>query len=420
MAAAVLAWYLVSARAEKADISAAMAMVVIGLVVANGPLAIVEVNIGSADLRHIAEATLALLLFTDASRVSVARLRADMGLPIRLLAIGLPLTILAGAGAAALFVGGLGVWVACAIGAIVAPTDAALGAPILADERIPLRIRRVLNVESGLNDGIATPFVNMFLAAAVTGGLGGELGLGEGAGTVAWEILGGVAWGVAAGAAGAWLIRAARRHGAANPGFKAPATLAVIVLVYAGALTMHANGFVAAFVAGLAFGAVPDDADEQGLTLSEDIGQVLSLVVWFLFGAAMVVPALQGAEWADVAFAVAALTVVRMVPVALSLIGSGLDRPTVALIGWFGPRGLASVVFVLIAYDALEPTEGVRVLAVVTLTVLLSVVAHGATAGPFARRYAAHVERHGTGTGGPEITRSPRTRSLWRRRPATP
>ena len=196
------------------------------------------------------------------------------------------------------------------------------------------------------------------------------------------------------------------------------------MLVYAGALAMHANGFVAAFVAGLAFGAVPDrsgDADEQGLTLTEDIDQVLSLVVWFLFGAAMIVPALEGAEWADVAFAVAALTVVRMVPVALSLIGSGLDRPTVALVGWFGPRGLASVVFVLIAYDALEPAEGVRVLAVVTITVLFSVVAHGATAGPFARRYAAHVERRGgTGAVGPEITRVPRTRSLWRRHADTP
>jgi NhaP-type Na+/H+ or K+/H+ antiporter len=424
MAAAVLAWYLVSARAEKADISAAMAMVVVGLVLTRGPLAVVDVNIGSSDLSAIAEATLAVLLFTDASRVSVTRLRADAGLPVRLLAIGLPLTILAGAGAAAVLVGGLGVWVACAVGAIVAPTDAALGAPILVDERIPSRIRRVLNVESGLNDGIATPFVNMFLAAAISGGLGNASSLGEGAGTVAWEILGGVAWGAGAGLAGAWLIRTARRRGWSSPGVPAPATLAVVVLVYAGALSMHANGFVAAFVAGLAFGSLTDEAEEQSLTLTEDVGQVLSLVVWFLFGAAMVVPALQRAEWSDLAFAVVALTVVRMVPVALSCLGAGLDRSTVALIGWFGPRGLATVVFTLIAYDALETAEADRVLAVGAITVLLSVVAHGVTAAPFARRYAEHLARRpspvadlpeGRATGA-----APRARWLGRRRPAQP
>jgi NhaP-type Na+/H+ or K+/H+ antiporter len=183
---------------------------------------------------------------------------------------------------------------------------------------------------------------------------------------------------------------------------------------------VHANGFVAAFVAGLAFGSLADEAEEASLTLTEDLGQVLSLVVWFLFGAALVVPALQGAVWGDVLFAIAALTLVRMVPVALATIGAGLDRPTVALIGWFGPRGLASVVFTLIAVDDLEVAQGNRVLAVGGLTVLLSVVAHGATAGPFARRYAAHLaDRGGTGREATGPT-APRTRSLWRRRPATP
>ena len=157
ISACVLFWGLVSARLERWDVSAPIAFVLLGLVVTHGPTALVHVDLHSSTIRSLAEVTLALVLFADASRVNVRALRADVALPARLLGIGLPLTIGAGAGAAALLFGGSGIWVAAAIGAIVAPTDAALGASIMGDERVPSGVRRLLNVESGLNDGIVTP-----------------------------------------------------------------------------------------------------------------------------------------------------------------------------------------------------------------------------------------------------------------------
>ena len=377
----VVLWGLVSARFERADITGPIAFAVLGLVVTRGPLAFVHLNVHSSGIRHLAELTLALVLFSDASRVNLQALKADAALPARLLGIGLPLTIGAGTAVAAGLFGSSGLWLAATIGAIVAPTDAALGAPIMNDKRVPARVRRVLNVESGLNDGIATPFVNLFLAGAVaTEGLHGP-----GVGQAAVDLLGGAGLGAAIGAGGGALLVLAMRRRWSAAGFRPLAVAALALFAYACAIEAGTNGFVAAFVAGTAFGTVA--SDNELLTFTEEAGTLLSLLVWFIFGAVMVVPGFEAAGWREVVFAVFALTAVRMIPVALALVGSGLGRTTVAFIGWFGPRGLASVVFGLIAFDGLAPADAQTVLGVVTVTVALSVVAHGVTASPFARRY---------------------------------
>jgi NhaP-type Na+/H+ or K+/H+ antiporter len=388
VAACLVGWGLVSARLERWQVTAPIAFVLLGLAVSHGPLALVHVQLQSSTIRTLAEVTLALVLFSDASRVNARTLAADAGVPVRLLAIGLPLTIGAGAAlAAGLFSTG-GLWVAATIGAIVAPTDAALGATIMSDERVPSRVRRVLNVESGLNDGIATPFVNLFLAGA----LASEAVAGGGAAKAVVDLLGGAALGVGVGLGGAVLLRSASRTGWSAPGFQPLAVLALAVLAYGVALVAHTNGFVAAFVAGLAFGTAL--GEHKGiLTFTEETGTLLSLLVWFAFGAVMLVPGFEAADWRDVVFAVLALTVVRMVPVSLALAGSGLDRTTVAFVGWFGPRGLASVVFGLLAVDALAPSDAQLVLGAVVVTVALSVFAHGVSASPFARLYGAHAQR---------------------------
>jgi NhaP-type Na+/H+ or K+/H+ antiporter len=192
------------------------------------------------------------------------------------------------------------------------------------------------------------------------------------------------------GLGGAVLLRLAGRTGWSAPGFRPLAVVALAVLAYSAALLAHTNGFVSAFVAGIAFGTV-FVTHEAVLVFTEEAGTLLSLLVWFSFGSVMLVPGLQAADWRDVVFAVLALTVVRMVPVALALAGSGLDRSTVAFIGWFGPRGLASVVFGLIAVDSLDHAEAQVVLAAVVVTVALSVLAHGVTASPLSRRYGSHA-----------------------------
>jgi sodium/hydrogen antiporter len=392
ISACVVVWGLVSARLGQWDVTAPIAFVVFGLLATNGPLTLFHLRLHSSDIRSLAELTLALVLFADASRVNFKALRADVALPARLLAIGLPLTIGFGAAVAAGLFTHAGLWVAAAIGAIVAPTDAALGASIMQDERVPTGVRRALNVESGLNDGIATPFVNLFLAGA----LATEAARTGGVGHAAVELLGGAALGAGTGALGAVLLTLSRRAGWSAAGFLPLSVLGLALFAYAVALLTGTNGFVAAFCAGMAFGTVAGD-DTELLAFGEEAGTLLSLLVWFSFGAVMVVPGFEGAGWRDVIFALLALTVVRMVPVALALTGSGLDRPTVPFIGWFGPRGLASVVFGLIAVDSLTPADGHLVLCAVTVTVTASVVAHGISASPLARRYGEYASRSPAG-----------------------
>ncbi len=408
VSACVVVWGLVSARLERWNVSAPIAFVVLGLVVTHGPITLVHFNLHSSTIRSVAEVALALVLFADAARVNARQLRADLALPVRLLGIGLPLTIGAGAALAAGLFSGAGIWVAAAIGAIVAPTDAALGASVLEDERVPAGVRRVLNVESGLNDGIATPFVNLFLAGAATA----EAVHGaSSAATAVIDLLGGAAIGGGVGLVGAVLLAQARKHHWSAPGFRPLAVLALALFAYSSSALAGTNGFVAAFVAGMAFGTVFPRHDDEMLEFSQESGTLMSLLVWFLFGAVMLVPGLEDATWRDVIFAVVALTAVRMVAVAVALAGTGLDRATVAFIGWFGPRGLASVVFGLIAVDTLAPADAKVVLAAMTVTVALSVLLHGVTASPLAARYGRvaarlHPERPEHASAAPIGTRS--------------
>lgn len=381
VAAVSIGWLLIGRTAARRNVSSAMALVAAGVVLANGPWALIDLEVRSEPVRVLAEATLALLLFADASRVNLARLRRDAAVPARLLVVGLPLTIALGIGVAVVVLGAP-IWVGAAIAAIVAPTDAALGAPIVSDRRIPERIRRTLNVESGLNDGIATPFVNLFLAAAV-----GELADASGWSSAVAHLAVGAGVGAAVGLVGGLAARAAHGAGWMEPHARSLVAVFVAAGAFTATLAIDGNGFIAAFVAGLAFGTTLREEEAEVTELAEEVGEALTLVVWFVFGAVLLGPALRAAGWRDVAFAVLALTVVRMVPVALALVGTGLDRATVGFIGWFGPRGLASVVFTLIAIDELDAVDAERVLVAATLTVALSVVAHGASASPLARRY---------------------------------
>ena len=409
VAGCFILWGLVSRRLEHWNVSAPMAFVILGVVVAHGPLELIHLQLSSSDIRSLAEVTLALVLFTDASRVNARHLGGDIGLPVRLLAIGLPLTIGAGTAIAFGLFGGSGIWVAATIAAVVAPTDAALGASIMEDERVPSGVRRLLNIESGLNDGIATPIVNLFIAGAATAeAVHGATSVAASA----VDLVGGTALGIGIGVTGAVLLTLSRRHGLSAPHFTPFVILGLAVLAYATAILAGTNGFVAAFVAGMAFGTLDRDGYEASFEFTEEAGSALSLLVWFLFGAAMLVPGLQDAGWRDVVFAVLALTVVRMVPVALAMVGAGLDRSTIAFVGWFGPRGLASIVFGLIAFDTLDPAESKVVLAAVTVTVVLSVLLHGVSASPLAARYGTHAGRFRAGHREHSDTPAIRTRTL--------
>jgi NhaP-type Na+/H+ or K+/H+ antiporter len=383
-------WGIVSARMEHWNVSAPIAFVAAGMALGAGSDPVLEISLDSEVLLMATELTLAVVLFGDAATVRLRRLREDAGLPSRLLVLGLPGTMALGTVAAHLLLPGLSWWVCAVIGASVAPTDAALGAAIMEDERVPSRIRRLLNVESGLNDGIATPFVNFFLVAAVAGTAADSGSAGDALLGLVVGALVGIVVGFVSGRA----FDVGVRRGWASTGFVPIATMAVAVTGYSLGVFLDGNGFVGAFVAGLAYRAGQrGDLPEDALRFTHEAGKVLSLGVWFVFGA-YAVRALDDVGWREVAFAVVALTIVRMVPVALALAGSGLDRATVAVIGWFGPRGLASVVFALLAAEALPADVGQGVVLAIGITVLLSVVLHGATANPIAARYGAtHTAR---------------------------
>jgi sodium/hydrogen antiporter len=379
-ASCIALWALTARRLASWNISSAMAMVVLGVVVTNPPLDLIDLSPNSESVQLITELALALVLFSDASRVNLRELRADPGLPIRLLLIGLPLTIALGFVAATVLTD-LDPWLCALAATALAPTDAALGAPVVADPRVPIRIRRTLNVESGLNDGLATPLVMFFLAGAVA-----EAGSVHFSPTSALADLAvGLLAGVAIGLGGGWLLRLARGRRWTTSTSVAIMVPILAFVSYFAALELDANGFVAAFVGGLVFGSTQRDAGEIG-EFGEELGELFGLLVWLIVGA-LAVNVLDDITWGMLGLALLALTVLRMVPVALALVGSGLGRTTVVFIGWFGPRGLASIVFGIIAVDALPAAEGQPIIALITLTVILSVLLHGVTARPFARRY---------------------------------
>lgn len=386
----VLGWAVVSHRLALWNITGPLVFTVAGFLLGNPAWGPLTVDVEATSVHVLAELTLALLLFSDASRVNISTLRHDMGLPVRLLAIGLPLSAILGTLAAGWIFSDMTWALALFVGAALAPTDAALSAQVIDDERLPARVRRALNIESGLNDGIITPVVVFALAisAVPPEGSGGDA---EGAGPLL-ELAIGIVVGLALGLVSARLIAIASRRRWILHGGRRLGTLATAVGSFALAQTFGGNGFIAAFVAGIAFGAAfPRDVADVGQVgeLPELLGEVLALGVWFLFGAALLPVAFAHFSLSTVVYAVLSLTVIRMLPVALGLAGTGLDKGTVLFIGWFGPRGLASVVFALLAVEELGDTDAVgQAISVVAFTVLMSVAGHGITAGPLGRRYA--------------------------------
>ncbi len=392
LALAVLGFAAVSGRLAGTPITPAMVFVAFGLLVGREGIDGIDLSSRGSAVRTLAEATLALVLFCDASRIDLRELRRGFDLPVRLLAIGLPLTILLGAVAAAALFGELSVEEAVILGIILAPTDAALGQAVVTEPRVPARIRQGLNVESGLNDGICVP---LLLAAVAAADAASEISGGRGLGTLLLEEIGyGVLGGVVAGLVIAAILTQAGGRGLIAPAWRQVIPAAGAALAYGIAIALHGSGFIAAFVGGIVF-RLALRRDPEGVNrLSEEVGAVLNGITFVLFGAILLGPALTELSWQLAVYAVLSLTLVRMLPVAVAVWGTHAQRPTVGFLGWFGPRGLASIVFAVIVVEGSAlPHERLMVIAIY-LTVGLSVLAHGLTAAPLAGRYAQWYERH--------------------------
>jgi NhaP-type Na+/H+ or K+/H+ antiporter len=392
VALAVLVVAAVSRRLSGGPITAAMLFVALGLIAGPRVLGEIDVSPASASVRTLAEATLALVLFADAARIDVRALRRGYGLPLRLLSLGLPLTIAAGAACAALIFGSLSIAEALVLAVLLAPTDAALGQAVVTEPRLPLRVRQGLNVESGLNDGICVPLLLIVLAAAdvdahVTGSH-------HAVAVVLEEIGYGVVGGVAAGVVAAAIVVVAGRRGLIDDSWLRVIPVAAAALAYGIADPLGGSGFIAAFVAGLCFGPLIGREAEGIAGFNEELGQLLNGVTFFAFGAVLLGPALGELTWEVVLYAVLSLTVVRIVPVFLALLGSAARPPTVAFVGWFGPRGLASIVFAILVLQEASLPQTDTILLATYVTVGLSVLLHGLSAAPLAQRYARWYEAH--------------------------
>ncbi|MDX3312462.1 cation:proton antiporter [Streptomyces sp. ME08-AFT2] len=396
VAGVTLAYALCSRRLSSTPLSSAIVFVGSGILLGPVALDVLNLNHDTAPIITLLEVTLALVLFTDAMTIHRRDLVTGGFLPGRLLGIGLPLSIGAGWLLAWPLLPGLTVWELALVGAILAPTDAALGKSAISHPRVPALVRHGLNVESGLNDGMVLPFFILFLAA-----IPGTQYAEEGVAGVFWRALVlSTALGLLVGGLGGRLLQWSRARGWVTREWRQVYPLALAAASYELAVVTDGSGFIAAWVAGFAFGFAlrrhrtgneQENPDRTG-EFADNLGGLLASISLLVFGAVLLGPALEHLSWRIILYAVLSLTVVRMLPVALSLAGSRLRPPTVAYIGWFGPRGLASVVLGLLVVE--EHVPGVELLGrVVAITIGLSVLLHGISAVALAERYGRWHEK---------------------------
>jgi len=377
----------VSGRIEGTPITAAMLFTAAGLVVGVDALDLIDPGAERLEVEVFAEATLGVVLFSDAARIDLAALRRSLHIPTRLLGIGLPLTIVAGFAVALVVLPDLAWPEALLVAIILAPTDAALGQAVVTSKRLPVRIRQSLNVEAGLNDGICVPLFLIALAIALA--QDGAIGHGHAVQLVFEKIGYGVVMGVLAGALAAAVVVHGTARKFIDDMWLQVVPLAGALLAFTLAEAIGGSGFIAAFVGGMAFGGMRRRHGGEVLHLIEQTGAVLAAVTFVLFGAVLLGPAIRDLTWQIALYAILSLTAIRMIPVAISMLGTGMRRPTVAFLGWFGPRGAASLVFALLVLeeeDALPHENAILTASFVTIG--LSVLAHGLTAAPLAQRYA--------------------------------
>lgn len=420
VALAFVAYGLVSGRLSKSALSGTLLFAAFGLVIGPEVLGLADLSglAGQSDVVNLVlTSTLVIVLFTDACAINSARWHDDV-IPARLLGIGLPLTVIAGWATAFVLFTDLTGWEAAVLGTMLAPTDAALGKAVVSNERVPMRIRQSLNIESGLNDGVALPLFVVFIEA----GLAAEesLPIAELVVELLAQVGIAVAVGAAVGALGVLAMKWAIQRGFAERQWLEISMVALAGAAYTLTTPLGGSGFIAAWVAGFVFGRVSArvlegaglpviDTESDLHEFGEVSGEWLTMLSFLLFGI-ILGPTLLDLTWTTVVYAVASLTVLRMIPVVLSLVGSGLSAGSLLYIGWFGPRGLATIILAIEVVDE-SALDGASTIANVALfTVALSVLAHGLSAWWGSNAYADYVERRSAAGEMPEHTAAPEVR----------
>ncbi len=369
----------------RSSLTPPMAFTGLGLLISPVVFGWVDLDLDNGVIHFIAEITLILVLFTDAARINLKALWEDHDVPVRLLLVGMPLTILAGVLAAKWLLPELLLIEALVLAVILAPTDAALGQAVVSSPLVSNRIRQSLNVESGLNDGIALPLL-LFVISFAAGAHGHE-GDTEWVSFVLLQITLGPLAGISVGWLGARAINTAIEREYLSKEFCNIYLLSIAFIAYLGADMIGGNGFIAAFTAGVATGNTLKHVNDELYEFAESEGQLLNLIIFFLFGVALLPQAWPLITWNIVIYALLSLTLVRMLPVFLSLLGKHLRWETTIFLGWFGPRGLASILFVLLVLEHAQLAHESLVFNTVLITVAFSVLLHGLSALPGVKAY---------------------------------
>lgn len=393
IAGGLLLYSLVSGRLQGTILTAPLIFIVFGYALGPGGFNMAAVDVGHSAIHVIAEFTLILVLFTDAARIDLNRVRKDHDLPVRMLLIGLPLTMVAGTLIATWVFPAFSIWEAALLAALLAPTDAALGQAVVTAKIVPVRIRQAINIESGLNDGIALPAVLLLAAMASIGH--DTTPASEWIQFGLLQVTLGPVVGVLIGYVGARLLDTAIERGFTSDAFQGIGILSLAVFTYVAAEIVGGNGFIAAFIGGMVFGHSVRNSCTFLFEFMETEGQLLMLITFLIFGAALLPEAIDHLSPMIFLYAILSLTVIRMVPIAVSLLGTGLNSPSYLFLGWFGPRGLASILFVLLILEESDVPHRDELLSVTVITVALSALLHGISAAPFARIYGRLAGRMG-------------------------
>jgi NhaP-type Na+/H+ or K+/H+ antiporter len=385
----ILVYSVISKGLERTPINGAVVFAAFGLALGPFGLNLLKMDIGTEGFRTLAELTLAFVLFTDASNADLGVLKKSFHIPQRLLLVGLPLTILLGFGVGIFMFDTLTLLEVAILATMLAPTDAALGKAVVTNESVPDNIRQGLNVESGLNDGICVPILFVFLALASGSNTEDSTSM-LALKLVAEEIGIGVAVGASLTMMGVLLLKGFGRLGWITESWRQLPVAAMAVGCFALAQALGGSGFIAAFVGGLLFGGLAKRHKEELLLAAEGTGDTCALITWVVFGAVAMPLAFDHFSWKVLLYALLSLTVIRMLPVFLTLKGMGLRTDEKLFMGWFGPRGLASIVFAVIIVNENLPGGSTIVVAAV-YTIMLSVLLHGLSANPLVAALKARI-----------------------------
>lgn len=385
LAAFAFLFSVIAGRIERSAITGPMIYVLFGLLAGPMVFGFLKMDVQAVELRVIADLTLALVLFIDAANADLSTLRTHAIIPRRMLLIGLPLAIALGIGAGWVIFPELGFYEVCLLATMLAATDAALGKGVVTNQAVPARLREGLNVESGLNDGMCVPVLLVFLVLA-TGESHGEGGTALALTLVAEEIGIGAAVGLVFAYFAVKILRIALKRGWFTDIWAQIPVIGLALACFATADRLHGSGYIAAFLGGLLFGHMTRRTHEL-VQAGEGVAELLAMLTWVVFGTVAVGQSWVVMTWPVLLYSLLSLTVIRMLPNILALTRSGEGWEPKFFLAWFGPRGLATIVFFVIVADANLPGEPI-IQSVVVCTITLCIVAHGVTANAWAKRIA--------------------------------